>query len=117
MKKINNMLKKSCKYVPFLMILTLLYTDVAFAEDKNKGFITAWTELMKEYNVIVSSVVGLSVLTSLLIFIIHMMQLASSSNNAVARSAVLKNVLISGICTALLGGIGLIYMLVYTSVF
>lgn len=42
-------------------------------------------------------------------FIINVAKLATSSGNPAGRSQALRNILISGICLAVLGGLGIIY--------
>lgn len=116
MDKIKVIINGSWKYAFILLLMGLLYTDVAFAGDNE--FAKAWNGLMGEYKNIVAGVAGLGAMSSLLIFIIHMFQLATlGSAHSTERRKILNNILISGACTALLGGIGMIYILLYTSVF
>jgi hypothetical protein len=107
--------QRCLKYIPIIFLIGVLFTDFSFAENK---FATAWNGLMKEYRVIVSGIAGVGLLTSFLVFIIHMMQLASVSNsNPNARGRVIKNIFISGITTALLGATTLIFTVLYKTVF
>lgn len=76
----------------------------------------AWKELMNEYRFILAGISGIGALTSILIFIAHMIQLGGTGNPQ-RRSNCIRNILISAICTALLGGMTLITTLFYSIIF
>ncbi|PLS19711.1 hypothetical protein CVD28_04675 [Bacillus sp. M6-12] len=118
MKTLKKMTEYMWKYTPMFALIMILYTEVAFASDnKQKDFITAWKALMNEYSVIVAGVAGLGALTSMLVFMVHMFQLASiGSAHPTIRRKIINDIMISAVCTALLGGVGLIYVIVYQTV-
>lgn len=114
--KRERLFKRMSRVIPSVMVFIMMTTTMVFA--KETKFTTAWTELMKEWNSIVTGVAGFGALTSLLVFIIHMINLASLGNShPIARKKVLNDILISGITTALLGATGLIFWIVYNTAF
>lgn len=76
-------------------------------------FEEATNELLNEFGFYVSVFIGISMLISLYSLIVNFIKLAGSSGNPSARSEAIKNLLVAGLCTALLGGIGIIQALVY----
>lgn len=108
--------KRLTRMIPLVMAFMVMTTSMAFAEE-NK-FATAWGELMVEWHTIIAGVAGLGALTSLLVFILHMFQLATLGNShPIIRKKIMNDILISGITTALLGGVGLIFWIIYQTVF
>lgn len=103
------------KYIPVVFLIGVLFTDFSFAENK---FATAWNDLMKEYRIIVGGIAGIGVVSSFLVFIVHMFKIATlGSASPEMRSKIISNILISGVTTALLGATTLIFTLLYKSVF
>lgn len=108
-------------FIAIILALTFLTSDVAWATklDTSEGsaFQKAWKVLIEEYRVIIAAVSGIGALTAILVFIVHMIQLAGMPHHPILRRQVLTGLLISAICTALLGGISLIMTLFYGIVF
>lgn len=101
-----------------ILIVTLCLIcipHIAFADDG--AFKKAWDALMEEYRVILAYIAGFGALTSILTFIIHFIRLGAVGDNPQERRKVVYGMLISAICTALLGGITLILTLLYSIVF
>lgn len=108
-------MRKKGKHLLWTTPLFIVYmTSIAFARPT---FPEAWNAMIDEYNVIISGFIGLSVLTSLLIFIIHFMRLGAIGNNPGNRSKVIQDLMVTGITTALLGAIGTIYAILYYTSF
>ena len=115
MKK-ERLYKRATRMLLFVMLFIMMTTTMAFAED-NK-FATAWGELMAEWNTIIAGVAGFGALTSLLVFIVHMFQLATlGTSHPIIRKKIMNDILISGITTAMLGATGLIFWIVYQTSF
>lgn len=103
------------KYITTLLVIPFFFTEFAFAEgNQSKAFAKAWNSLFNEYSIFVSGFIGFSLLTSILVFIVHLIKLGSEGNaNPIIRAKIFKDILISGITTALLGCIGVIYVILY----
>ena len=92
--------------------------DIAFAFGSKSAVIAEkWEALMKEYRVILAGIAGFGALTSILVFIFHMIQLGSSQAHPIQRHFIIRNLLISAICTAGLGGLSLFLSLFYSVIF
>lgn len=101
-----------------ILIVTLCLIcipHIAFADDG--AFEKAWGVLLEEYRIILAYIAGFGALTSILTFIIHFIRLGAVGDNPQERRKVVHGMLISAICTALLGGITLILTLLYSIVF
>lgn len=94
-----------------ILLITLFIFSMSFDVSHAKDIGQAWSELVAEYRVIVAGITGFGAVTSVLIFIYHFIKLGAVADNPWERREVMKNILISGICTALLGGISLILVL------
>lgn len=108
--KKNNFKIKRLVALVFVFILMLSMVGWANPYDKVPE---AWKELLGEYRILLAGISGLGVLTSILVFIIHAMQLASNSDNPAKRSYCIRGIAISGIVTALLGGLTLVLTIFY----
>lgn len=111
-KKMQNMKKP---FIIVIILCSMLIPHIAFADDG--AFKKAWDALMEEYRVILAYIAGFGALTSILTFIIHFIRLGSVGDNPQERRKVVHGMLISAICTALLGGITLVLTLLYSIVF
>lgn len=78
------------------------------------GFIYAVRLFYQEYRLVLNAFIGITVLTNILIMIYHFCNLAKVATSPKERSRVLNNILITGICLAILGGSSLIYILLVT---
>lgn len=117
MKKSLKMDKKIIYLIILITIFLIMFSDLCFASGKYPKLPQAWKELIDEYRVILAGIAGVGALTSVLVFIIHMINLASPTANPKHRRKCLNGIIISGICTALLGGITIILTLFYTIIF
>lgn len=102
--------------VAFATIIFFLNMDVSFASGKPNTD-EAWKAFMNEYRVILASIAGIGALTSILVFIFHFIKLGSAGSSPHQRSEALGNMVVSGIITALLGGISGILSIFYHVVF
>lgn len=96
-----------------LCLILLLFTQVAYAQ--NAELNKAFGEFRIEIKYIFSGVSALALLTSIVIFIIHFIRLALHANHPYFRGEIIKNLLISGICTALLGAVNTIVFIAFTT--
>lgn len=103
----------------FLTLGVYLYTTVgAFAYDKDmKKFKEAFSAFFTEYRLIIGYITALGLLTSILVFIFHMIQLANMASHPILRRKTMTNIMISLVCTALLGGMTVINFLFYEVIF
>ncbi|BBW98935.1 hypothetical protein GsuE55_37680 (plasmid) [Geobacillus subterraneus] len=72
---------------------------------------------MAEYRIVLAYIAGFGALTSVLTFILHFIRLGAVADNPQERQKVIRGMLISAICTALLGGATLLLTLLYSIVF
>lgn len=95
-----------------ILIVLIASTQTSFADEGyvivNDETYEKINEFKDEISHISTIVIAFSAVTSVLIFIIHFIRLASSCNHPLIRSKILKDIAITGICTALIGAIGLI---------
>ncbi|MFF2531553.1 hypothetical protein ACFVS2_21835 [Brevibacillus sp. NPDC058079] len=96
----------------FIGLIICLNTTQSFAGE-NEKLVNAWNAFIVEYRLILAYFSGFGVLTSILIFIYHMIQLGNLSSNPVKRKEAMGNIMISLICTSLLGGLAIITTLFY----
>lgn len=96
-----------------LLILTLNGTTAyAVAQTKN-DFMTKFGEFFDTYKTIISAFIGFGLLTSIGVFIFHFCKLSATASNPQKRAEVINNLLITGVCTALLGGVPLVVVLLF----
>ena len=96
----------------FVSLLVVFNSTEAYAADK-ETLRNAWNAFILEYRIIMAWIAGIGALTSVLIFIFHMVQLGNLSSHPIKRREAMMNLMISMICTALLGGLGVITGLFY----
>jgi len=97
-----------------VLFVCFINMDISFAKP---SFNEAWNAFMKEYRIVLASISGLGALTSILVFIIHFIKFGANADNPYQRREAIVNMLISAICTALLGGVTLILTLFYSIIF
>lgn len=121
MKK-NNILKKFryiyLSFYSFLMI-SIFNVKFSYAVGNTGGkFIGAFNDLSDFATTLTNGFLAFSMLSSIAILLYHIVQLALVGNNPKERSQVLKNILTTIICTALLGSIGIVmsFILFYTGI-
>ena len=67
---------------------------------------------LDEYNLLLTGVWGALLASSVLVFAIHLIKLGQYSNYPMARQKIINDLIITGICTALLGSFGLFFFMV-----
>lgn len=78
------------------------------------GMEKALTNLYSEYYIFVNGFIAFGLLTGVLAFIVLFIQLAQVGTNPYARIFILREMLVVGISTALLGGFPLMFVLYLT---
>lgn len=122
MKRVSNFLNRF-KYI-YLSICTFLIINItnikySHAVGGTGGkFITAFNELSDFATKITNGMLAFSMLSGIAVLLYHIVQLALAGGNPNERSKVLKNLLVSMVCLALLGSIGLImsFIMFYTGI-
>lgn len=72
---------------------------------------------LSEFNVHITALIAIGVLTSILSFIINFMKLGASGDKPEGRSMAIRNLLISGICVSVFGSIGFFVWFLFSIVF
>lgn len=103
---------KTTGFLMLISVMIVLNSTEAFASNGEK-LINAWNAFILEYRIVLAYFTGIGALTSVLIFIYHMVQLANLSAHPIKRRESMMNILVSLICTSLLGGLGIITGLFY----
>lgn len=107
-------MKKNKKFNYFLFMNTLLFSFVmfsytAFAKQTTQE---AFKALFNEYKIQLAGFLGIGIGISIISFIVNFIKLGMYGSNGVLRRMIIQNLFISGICTALLGSLSLIIVLV-----
>lgn len=98
----------------------ILNTQVVYAGKLGEtapGFQRAMNDFFAEYKIHISGLIGFGIMISLSSFIVNLIRLGASSGNSKKRAEAIRNLLIAGICTSLLGAVPLLYIIVYTTFF
>lgn len=104
---------KMVKFERYILLI-ILFVMVFTVESHATGKITlpqAWKEFMDEWKIVIGYIEAFGLFTSILIFILQMIKLGSLPNHPVQRRACMQNILVSLVCTALLGGVGILWIL------
>ena len=102
------------KYILFLFIIILFSQSTVFATGYkiiNDDTVKAVGEFKNEINFIANILLAIAAVSSVLIFILHFLKLGITFNHPMWRYRAIKDIWVSGICTALIGAIGLIFKL------
>lgn len=75
--------------------------------------IAKFAEIQKEFELWINGFVGLSFLVSVGTFMIHVLKLANAGANAQKRAQALRDMMITLACTAGVGGLSVIYLIVF----
>lgn len=113
------MFMQKLKIVTILVVFIMFMSTFSLANNVeiiNPDSIEAVNDFKDYINTISTYIIAFAAVTSVLIFIVHFVRLASSYAHPMLRHKVLKEMFVSGICTALIGGIGLIFK-IYVSIF
>ena len=113
--------KIKCIYLSLtsFLFMHLISINTAFAVGGTGGkFIGAFNDLSGFAKKLTNGMLAFSLLSGIAVLLYHVVQLALVGDNPKERSKVLKNLLVSGICIALLGSVGLVMMLImmYTGI-
>lgn len=113
--------KFKCLYLSItsFLFIHLVNINTAFAVGGTGGkFIEAFNDLSSFAKKLTNGMLAFSLLSGIAVLLYHLVQLAIVGDNPKERSKVLKNLLVSGICIALLGSVGLVMMLImmYTGI-
>lgn len=110
----NTMIKWGWAIISFFWIYwsMTLFADAATVIPS--GMEEALTNLYREYYVFVNGFIAFGLLTGVFAFIVLFLQLAAVGSNPYARMFILKEMLVVGISTALLGGFPLMMVLYLT---
>ena len=116
MKKLNNKNRKikylSCSICTFVAFNLLKVIPSMAIGGTGGKFITAFNDLSEFSKTLTNGMLAFSMLSGIAVILYHGIQLALVGNNPNERSKVLRNLLTSMICMALLGGIGLIMSII-----
>lgn len=93
----------------WIMTMRVYATDVL-----PKGMNQALTNLYAQYYILVNGFIAFGLLTGVLAFIVLYVQLGAMGHQPYARMFILKEMVVVGITTALLGGFPLLIVLYYT---
>lgn len=118
--------KNKLKYI-YLMSMSYLMVVISNisatnangkVEGTGKKFIVAFNDLSKFAKKLTAGMLAFASLSAIAVILYHIVQLALAGGNPNERSRVLKNLLSSAICIALLGSIGFImsFIMFYTGV-
>lgn len=113
----NTMIKWVWATVSFFAVYWSTTLVVSASDSKSvtlipKGMQQALTNLYREFYIFVNGFIAFGLLTGILAFIVLFLQLGSSGNaHPMARAFILRELLVVGISTALLGGFPLIIVL------
>jgi len=108
------MLKKTLNKLNIIIAMYLWFPLQAFAEERDvaEADVNELNEGLKkfidEYNIIVAGVLGFGLLTGLLAMIYLIMKLSAVGDQPQARAEVLKEMMMVGITTALIGAFSFI---------
>lgn len=116
MEKIKKFLNKSNHvYLSILSfsVINLININSAFAVGGTGGkFIKSFNDLSSFVKMLTNGMLAFSLLSGIAVLLYHVVQLALVGDNPKERGKVLKNLLTSVICIALLGSVGLVMTLV-----
>lgn len=113
--KLDNKLLKFMTFSLMIVFTLMVLTQNTYAIDVQKGFINAVNSFILEYKVHIAGFLGFGIMSGVLAFIVLFMKLGTYSDNPYMRSNVIKELIIVGITTSLLGGLPLIVILFFTT--
>ena len=118
--KIKNIFNKLLVSLTSIIGYIILNINVVYAGkfgETAPGFQKAMNDFLAEYKVHISGLIGFGIMISISSFVINLIRLGASSGNRGKRAEAIRNLLIAGICTALLGAVPLLYIIIYTTFF
>lgn len=116
--EITNRKKKAFLLLLIVTSLAMMFyindiTVYASSVSTSSEFMDKFKAFFQEYKSILVGVMGFSLLTSIGIFIYHFCRLSATASNPQKRAEVINNLLVTGLCTALLGAVPLIVLLLF----
>lgn len=109
MKKILSMIGMGWASLQLTAFQVEARTVPVFSKPEVTGRIAAF---LKEYNILLNGMWGFLMLSSCLIFVVHLTKLGKYSDNPFVRQKIMGDLMITGVCTALLGSFGLFFFLI-----
>lgn len=98
----------------FIVQPTSVFAD-AFNTSYLKPELTSKLQAFQdEFGTTVNGLMAFFMASSVLIFIIHFIRLGQHGANPMARMKIMQDILITGVCTAIIGSLWLVYGLVVT---
>lgn len=91
----------------------MIFTDVGLAKQTTAE---AFKALYDEFKIELAGFVGIGICISVISFIVNLIRLGFYSSNGAMRRLTIRNLIISGICTAMLGSISFVVIL-FISIF
>lgn len=79
----------------------------------NSETVAKFAEIQKEFELWINGFVGLTFLVSIGTFMIHVLKLANAGSNAQKRAQALRDMMITLACTAGVGGLSVIYLIIF----
>lgn len=124
MKKINwffNRFKYIYLSVYTFLIINLINIKCSYADGiggTGGKFINSFNDLSNFVTKLTNGMLAFSMLSGIAVLLYHIVQLALAGGNPNERSKVLKNLLVSMVCLALLGSISLVmsFIMFYTGI-
>lgn len=100
-------------YNKFLIIMfnLLVFTQTAYADRPTLK--VAFENFNLEIKFLFSGISALALVTSVGVFVIHFIKLASAPSHPIKRREVMMNLVVSGVCTGLLGAVNLIVWIIF----
>lgn len=121
MKKLfkNKYIANLCTFIISMYVSILSFSINVNAQgvpaQTKENFMKSLQPFFKEYGLILNTFVGIVVLTNFIIFMYHFCRLAKMScDHPLIRKEAINNIMISGVCLALIGGAGTIYAILFT---
>ena len=119
MKKLNIVYKKGVLLIAILTLFIKLFNITSYSStgvpaSTSNNFLESLKPFMLEYKTFLNFFIGFVLLTNIIIFIYHFCQLgAKACNHPLIRQQTIHNILICGVCLALIGGGATIYYILF----
>lgn len=98
-----------CLFLFALLFSFVIFSHTGFAKQTTQQ---AFKALFDEYKIQLAGFLGIGICISIISFIVNFVKLGMYGSNGSMRGMIIRNLFISGICTAFLGSISLIIVLV-----
>lgn len=106
------------RIVVMILIVAIFFPSMSFAEKDiiNEGVNKAIALYKDEIAILSNVMIAIAAVLSVLIFIIHFLRLGGYHTHPMMRKRAISDLFVSGICTALIGGFGVIFR-IYLEIF